>query len=240
MEDPSLQESDNQQPIWVSGRVPDGYWNDCSHRSRYMNWLGAKCGFEADVDWYKVTRTNFRRNHGAGFLAACYQDSVIAALRAHLPNVDWKPWLFTRTPQGFWKERPHRVEFMDWLGQRLGYARDTDWYAISQQAFFANGGGGLLATVYNFSPQAALIDYRPDYPWRPWLFYSVPKGFWRKQQNRIDYMSWLGAQLGLESRESWNTIRQKDFTENGGSGLLMNIYKGSPQRAVKEFFDFKS
>lgn len=223
--------------LWTFGRVPDGYWESRTNRVRYMDWLSDVYAFEKAEDWYAISRMHFRNNHGGGLLMSYYRDSPLDAIRDYMPDYDWKPWLFKRTPQGYWHDPANRVAYMDWLGVELGFEEDSDWYEITQRDFFLNAGGGLLATVYSFSPQAAMHDYRPDYPWLPWLFRSVPKGFWLQRRNRIEYLNWLGRRMGMSTREDWNQIRQRDFCTHGGSGLLMNVYGGSPQRAVKEFFD---
>ena len=202
-----------------------------------MDWLGHRCGFQKICDWYQLNRMHFRKNFGGGLLMSFYGDSPLESVKDYLPEYPWKPWLFKRTPQGFWQDRCNRVTYMDWLAGRLGFHAEADWYGIAQRDFFANDGGGLLATVYDFSPQAALHDYRPEYPWTPWLFRSVPKGFWAVSENRVWYLRWLGEKLGYQAETDWKLVRQRDFCENGGSGLLMNIYGGSPQRAVRELLD---
>lgn len=222
---------------WQVGRLPDGYWRDPSNRTAYMDWLAGALGIAEASGWYNVTQRVFQKYHGQRLLESQYGNSLLAALREYRPHEDWIPWRFKRLPDGFWSVRSNRVEYMDWLGKRLGYSVESDWYSITQRDFYNNNGRGLLASAYDFSPQAALRDYRPEYNWLPWLFNRVPQGFWHQRENRVDYLRWLGEVLGFSERKEWNEVRQKDFIANGGGGLLMNVYGGSPHRAVKEFFE---
>ncbi|MFW6059087.1 MAG: hypothetical protein ACODAQ_02835 [Phycisphaeraceae bacterium] len=140
-----------------------------------------------------------------------------------------------RVPNGYWRVRANRVRYMQWLRQRLGIRKPDDWYCLKRQHFLDNYGGGLLATIYHHSPLAALRDYMPNHPWKPWLLTSSPQRFWHDRRNRIWYMDWLGQQLGFETIEDWHQLSQQDFHDHHGTGLLGMYYGNSPLRALKDY-----
>lgn len=174
---------------------------------------------------------------GGGILANCYHDSPYAAIKDFNPEYDWKPWLFRRAPQRFWRKLANRRLYMDWLGEKLGFTQNSDWYQVTKKDFYAHGGGGLLANYYNDSPLAALQDYRPRCVWKAWLFKSTPNGFWHIAKNRRAYMDWLGQRLKLSTPEDWHGLRVVDFRQNAGAGLLIGYYDSSPRRAIAEYLE---
>jgi len=225
------------EQVWQKGRVPVGFWDRLENRISYMQWLGRKLNFQTLGDWYKLTKKHFDLNHGAGLLALKYHASPLAALQEYRPNVDWKEWLFKSAPQGFWKNRGNRRRYMVWLAGELGIHKTEDWYRVCKEDFHANNGGGFLSNVHHDSPIAAVKEFEPDYPWKEWLFHSVPKNFWRNSANRCRYMNWLAEKLDLQTPAAWERVSKQDFYANGGGGLLANYYGDSPVNAVAEFLE---
>ncbi len=91
----------SRQP-WLTGRVPNGYWDTRANRVQYLNWLAERCGFLQPGDWYAVRKSHFRTHFGGGLLRNQYGSSIWRAMNDFLPEHDWKPWLFGATPDGFW------------------------------------------------------------------------------------------------------------------------------------------
>ena len=145
------------------------------------------------------------------------------------------PWLGSRVPNGYWDIRENRVRYLDWLGQRCGFAKPADWYNVRKRHFQDNCGGGLLHNSYGSSMLAAMMDYQPDYDWKPWLFGGTPNGFWNVRENRSQYMEWLGEKLGITSTEGWYRVIGADFIRNHGGGLLNNQFKGSVQALLRDY-----
>lgn len=144
-------------------------------------------------------------------------------------------WFGNRVPNGYWDIRENRVLYRDWLGEQCGFVNPADWYRLRRHHFQQNNGGGLLRNVYGSSVLAAMVDYRPDYNWRPWLFGGAPNGFWSQAVNRHRYMDWLGQELGFSSTEDWYAVTGAHFFDYHGGGLLNNMYKGSVQAILHDY-----
>ncbi|MCC6579023.1 MAG: hypothetical protein IT440_01170 [Phycisphaeraceae bacterium] len=224
-----------KEPIWVHGRVPNGYWSTRTNRLKYLNWLGKRLKFAKLEDWYGLTRTSFSRNYGGGLLATVYRDSPMAALRDLAPNYAWKPWLLSSTPQRYWRDIRNRRAFMDWLGQQLKFRKPEDWYALRGQDVRRFGGAGLLHNIFGGSAMALLRDYKPDRDWKPWLMASVPQRYWHNADNRRAYMDWLGKRLKFTKPEHWYQLRAPHIENNGGMTLLQSRAGNSPQRLLREY-----
>lgn len=219
---------------WLNGRVPNGFWDIRENRLSYLNWLGQKCQFIKPDHWYQLRKHHFELNSGGGLLRNAYGSSVQAAMRDFMPHYEWHPWLFGGAPNGYWKVRDHRVRYLTWLGERLQIEQPEQWYKVTAADFFNNNGGGLLNNEFNGSVQAVLIDYIPRHPWKAWLFQSVPQSYWNSSYNRIEYLKWLGQQVGFHSLHDWQQLRREHFLEHQGSGVFVGHYKGSVQKAIAE------
>lgn len=206
-------------PVWMPGLVPFRFWQDRNNRRNYLLWLGHRLGFRRMEDWYKIRHEFIRQDHGAGLSFAYWNSSAIVGVKECFPQYDWKDWLFAWAPRAFWKNQENHRPYMEWLGERLGYERRSDWYQVKQDDFPANHGNGLIR-CYNGSPTALLRDLFPRTQWNEWMFSRVPFGFWDDPENRKRYVTWLGKQLGFRCPTDWYRIRSEDFKNNYGGSLI--------------------
>lgn len=223
-----------QSPVWVRGRVPNGYWNKRANRMNYMVWLRRKLGFTKRTDWYKLNRQHFLDHHGGGLLATAYRHSPHFALRDYMPNSEWLPWQMGKVPQGYWKNPKHRRAYMTWMGKQLRFKKNADWYRLSKRDFNRYGGEGLLANYYRNSPIDALRDFKPKVVWQEWRFAEAPQRFWHDPRNRARYMAWLGKQLKFRTADDWCHVTRRDFLDHHGSALLQSGW--SPLELLRETY----
>lgn len=146
---------------WLFRSTPQGYWQDIANRKEYMDWLAKRLGYRTDDDWYKVTRADFHTNFGGGMLANYYGDSVFKALQEYRPKKKWCLWMFRTAPQGFWKSEENRIAYLKWLGKKIGFRKQTDWYRLTKKDFIRNHGEGLFMTHYNGSRRKVLEELFP-------------------------------------------------------------------------------
>ena len=214
---------------WLFVSAPRKFWHDKANHRRYMDWLGQQLGYRRPEDWYGVTTRDFQQHKGGAFLLH-YHSSVSEAVMSHLPDFDWKEWMFASAPHAFWTSRKNRHRYLKWLGEQLGYRHWTDWYALKGKDFRRNFGGECLK--YYKSPTAAVKDLFPRHAWCEWEFSRVPKAFWRRPENRRRYTRWLGETLGLRRLTDWQRIRARDFLNNCGGGLVFAV--GSYRNLLRE------
>lgn len=146
-----------------------------------------------------------------------------------------RPWQRRRVPNGFWDIRENRIQYLEWLGCQLGFSAAEDWYGLRKQHFQMHGGGGLFRNIYRSSALKAMLDYKPEYDWKPWRFGGAPNGFWRDPENRRQYMNWLADQLSIQCPEDWYSVTGADFLNNHGGGLLNNHFKASVQALLADY-----
>ena len=139
-----------------------------------------------------------------------------------------------RVPNGYWKDIENCKIFMKWLGRKLGYKTTEDWYKVSAKNFKHNGANSILR---EYGSHINLIkSIFPEYDWLEWKFTYVSKGFWKDVENCKIYMNWLGRKLGYKTLEDWYKVSGKNFTDNGGGGLLNNYHNASHINLIKSVF----
>ena len=137
---------------------------------------------------------------------------------------------------GYWKELDNHKHWAEDLGKTLGYTTKEDWYDITQEQIYHNGGSGLLNHYYNDSPQEFVMTVFPDYDWVQCKFSKVPNGYWQELDNHKHWAEDLGKKLKYTTKEDWYDITAEQIYDNGGSGLLNHYYNGSPQKFVMAVF----
>lgn len=220
-------------PVWLDGRVPNGFWQSASNRRAYLLWLGERLGFQTPEDWYRITTADIQKNRGGGLLSSYWSNSAVLAVKEVFRHYDWKEWLFGSAPRGFWDDPNNRRRYMDWLGDQLGIKVPDDWYAVTNEDFARHKGAAFLI-FYRSTVSAAVMAHLPNHLWKPWLFNSTPKGFWRDADNCRQYMKWLGQRLGFKRPHDWYRVTLDDFDAHDGRQFLRH-YNDSPVAAVKDF-----
>jgi hypothetical protein len=109
------------------------------------------------------------------------------------------PWKFKDpVPQNFWSNKDNRKRFLEWLGKRLGFNQQEDWYKITSEDIITNGGKTLLIN-FNGSPSKVVQAVFPDYQWMPFRFGTVPKRYSSSMQELdfLNILKWLERELHI-------------------------------------------
>ena len=183
-----------------------------------MEWLGKELGYTTMEDWYKTVRKVIRSNYGGSLVGLCYNGSITELIKAVYPNYNWLVWKFKSCPNGWWKDIEHQKEYVEWLGEELGYTTMEDWYKISWEIFHSNYGGGLIVNQYKSRVELLKAVY-PHYNWLEWKFNQVPNGWWEDIEHKKKFMNHLKQKLGYTTKEDWYKISNKILINNGGDWL---------------------
>ena len=69
---------------------------------------------------------------------------------------------------------------------------------------------GGTALIIKFShPHMLLSSVYPEYPWIPWKWARVPKGYWFNPENKQKFIEWAGKELGIKEMSDWYKITDK-------------------------------
>lgn len=145
----------------------------------YLHWLAKELSYKNHEDFYNITRQDFKNHRGSGLLSLNDNSPSKVLLKA-FPDYDWKPWLFNKTPQGYWDTVANRIAYLKWFEHKIGITNPEDWYAVTKDEFANNNGGGLLAMTYQGSPAKAAQELYPKMDWNISEF-----GIKKKRQHRL-------------------------------------------------------
>jgi len=148
---------------WLFHQVPARFWEDPKNIKQCMEWLGNQLGLKQTTDWYQVTRNDFIR-HKCGGILNVFDNSPIRAIKYYIPTYNWQEWLFTNVTMNFWDEEANAERYIHWLGEKLGFKDEEDWYKVTNNDFKTHRGRSLLAK-FNDSASMAVIKHFPDYNW---------------------------------------------------------------------------
>jgi hypothetical protein len=76
----------------------------------------------------------------------------------------------------------------------------------------------------------------PEYNWKPWLFGTVPKGYWKDDKNQRQFFFWLAEILNIEHPEDLCLLQRHHFENYGGGSLFNTEYGGSLRKALMTLF----
>jgi hypothetical protein len=200
-------------------RLIQAVYPDKQKERQFVDWLGKELGFKQMDDWYKLTVKDIKENGGARLLHK-YQQSPSKFVQSLFSDYKWLPWKFDSSQtEGFWNQQKNQKQFMNWLGNELGFKQMDDWYQITGKIIEENGGVGLLQK-YNNSLIEVIESIYPNYKWLPWKFDQMIRGYWNQMENQTEFMNWLGKELGFKTLDDWYKVSHKDIQEKGGEGLL--------------------
>jgi hypothetical protein len=211
---------DHDWQVWRFESVPMHYWENEENQRNFFHWLSEKLNVHSLDDWYKIKKSDFTENGAAGLLHSYCSDSPCIGLSIAYPDTEWQPWRFEVMPHGYWNVPEYRMQYAEYLADKLEVMKMDDWYKISAKDFAENCGSSLLRNYYEDSPSLAIMSFYPEYDWQPWRFETVQQHHWEKLENRRNYFDWLAEQLKCDLIEDWYGIDQGTFLEFGGHGIL--------------------
>jgi hypothetical protein len=134
-------------------------------------------------------------------------------------------WQFENVPNGFWKKRRNRRNYLLWLGRKLRFRRMKDWYRLTTADFLRHPGGALLLDYRSSVSDAVTVSF-PGRDWKPWMFERAPNKFWQSRANGRMYLNWLGKRMGYKRLDDWYALKAADIKQNHGR-MLLRRYRDS-------------
>jgi hypothetical protein len=147
----------------------------------------------------------------------------------------WLLWKFKQPiPAVFWDTEANCRDFLESLGQELGFKTMEDWYNVKADDIRSYSGYGLLLK-YNNSVVNVLKSVFAEHDWIVWNFSMVPHQYWDSFKNHVEFFTRLSKKLGFTTLDDWYGISSNQICKNGGVTLLER-YKGSPLKALEAVF----
>jgi hypothetical protein len=195
---------------------------DKGTQRNFLDSLGNQLGFKHMEDWYKITFRQIKDYGGSGLLQI-YKGSPSKLVASIYSEHEWKPSRFNLLSN--WRNKNFQREFLDRLGEELGFESLEDWYSITARQISSYGGAGLLFQ-YGASPSKLIMSIYEDFPWQKSRFYSPQN--WEDKSSVNDFVRGLYKQLGLKSMDDWYGVTKRQILQNRGGSLLLKYENSLP------------
>lgn len=147
---------------WLFSNPPKNMWNDENNLKKYFIWLSEQLNITKNEDWYKITAISLKKHNIGGMLIRKF-GHLYDYLKYFVPDYDWKPWLFTMSPNCYWKNKKNHRLYGEWLENVLNIDKIEKWYLVTQYDFADNAGASLLSMHYGGSPAKFVTHVFPEY-----------------------------------------------------------------------------
>ena len=143
-------------------------------------------------------------------------------------------WKFKSVPSGYWSDKKHQLEFMTYLGEKLGFKNMDDWYLVRRSDFAEHGGIGLL-NHYNDSHVKLIQNLYPNHNWEVSKFSNPSESYWADKKIQREFFDKLAKKFEIKEWEDWYQIKASDVVKNGGT-TIVSIHGGSVFRALMNIY----
>ncbi len=216
----ALKEAGYDIKEWEMKQTPRGFWDKRENRVKAIKWLVEKL----DKPIAEITQRDFTNGGLSGLIQKYYSHSPLLALKG--AGYDIKEWEMQYVPKTYWKKNENRINAV----RRLVNVLDKPVTKLTVKDFERGGLGGLLNNKRYYSGSPFLALKSAGYDIKEWEMTITQRGFWNKRENRIEAIKWLVEKLDKPIAE----IYQKDFINNGLSGVLQKYYSYSTILALKD------
>jgi hypothetical protein len=146
-------------------QIKNAIWSNWNHRRDFFDSLGTHLNFFNLDDYYKLSEQPIQQYGGSGLLEYCFHGSIWKALEDVYPDHQWLPWrLSQKLPSQFWINLENQRHYMNWLGNRLGFKKMTDWVKLTRKLLIEHSGRTLLS-LYGRSIIKLLKSVFPEVNW---------------------------------------------------------------------------
>jgi len=174
-----------------------------------LNGLGKELGYKRMDDWYSITLASFLRHRSSRNLLTRYK-SVINAVTNIFPFHEWQLWQFKEIPSTLFSRSSTRRDFFDWFIKtttKTNIQTPEHFFSIKKQDFLSSSGGvALLIPYFSNDLRQCIRTLYPEIDWHPLKYFNLPASFWKKEENRKEYIDWLGRNLEVKEMSGWYNV----------------------------------
>ncbi len=152
--------------------------------------------------------------------------------------------VISRFPKNFFSEGNHPnmdvcIKLIKYLlEEKLEWSDEEICEKLSVQVFKDNRLAGMISHIFNNSPYEALSSAYPD-KFKPWQLAVTPMNYWNKETAKMATIWLIEERLKWSDEEVCKKLSQQVFINNGLTGMINNIFNGSPYEALSSAYPNK-
>lgn len=160
--------------------------------------------------------------------------SILPSYIVFCGNRTYGERLISSNPRSWWIDERNQRSFLDNLSKKLRIRSWKDWYSINGRDILFNGGGTLLQHYNNSYPKLITSIYS-DHPWNLREFSKIPRSYWRKRSNQLEFLESLKKPLRIDHWTDWYRVSKRDIMDDDGDALLQQ-YGGSHRQLIMSVY----
>lgn len=187
----------------------------------YIKWDNNQCikfilsleitmGWKSEEDWYLLTQRILIENGGRNLV---YTNKIYNIPKILYPDYDFLEWKFIKS--NIWKSNDMIVKYLKWLGIKMNWNSEEDYYGLNSIILKNNYGSALLRGRRIIDIVKILY---PNYDYKEWLFDKV-SNFWNDDHKVLEYLNWLIIKNGWSCEEDLYKLSYDILLQNGGISL---------------------
>jgi len=214
-------------------------WSLSSSHIHFLSYLSTKLKLYIPLDMVRIKSYQFRHYGGAGLLFHHYKNSVSSFLRTQFPELFWPLWLFPSPPKNWHKEEMMESKYFQWLGTKLKYEKEEDWYSLTPSLLVKYNGKSIFKK-YKYEVIRFVQTHLPHHSFTPWRF-SKPFGFWKNEKTHKLFLSWVEEEI-ISIPQDWFKMTRKKLEELGGHASLKHFNTSTTSLITSQYpeFSFKA
>lgn len=218
---------------WEFKMTPIEIWEDENNRRKAIKWMvEEKLKLSDDELKETLSKDMFKECKLTILLRKYFSCNPVRAIMFAYPN-KFKAWEFNTIPKYYWYDDNNCIEAIKWLIEvKLKLKKEDVYKKLNFKLFAENGLGCMVMTRFNSSPFKAINFAYPN-QYNPWMFKTVPKNYWKEDDNCKKAIIWLVEEkLNLKPEEAYEKISMAHFKKHSLNGLLSQRFNGSCKSAI--------
>lgn len=158
----------------------------------------------------------------------------------HMSTIEVYELVLTRSisrfPEFFWEGEDGRkrglecVEYL--LYHKLKWDNEKIRINFSKELLIKNKLSGMLSACFNNSPLKCILTLLGD-TYEPWQYNVAPRNYWNNETAR-KATAFMIKSLKWNEEDIKNKLSQETFKDFGLLGMLVQVYKSSPYKAIND------
>lgn len=146
---------------------PQSFWTDQGNIRIFIEMIIENEKLIIPEDFNKINVEILKKYNGLSLVH--HYPSIADCIIQIFPEYRLNFWLFKHSRN--WLELSSQRQYLDWLGNKLGFTKQNDWYNINEEDFQKNYGGRLL-DIYEHSISNCVSSIYLDKRWKKSNFYK--------------------------------------------------------------------
>jgi len=147
---------------WLFPAVPGDHWGTPENQRKFLEWVLDQERLETvKSDIVLLTDRVIKQYKGGSSLLLTHKNTM-DCIKSVFPEFSFEPSDFEQVGRGFWEDQDNQKAWLLNLGDKLGFRKPTDWYAIREQDFEEHGGISLI-NYYESSPAKVVLSLLPEH-----------------------------------------------------------------------------